>query len=294
MQEIGNALGEFIKVAEETKLCRYTSYARMCVYMDLKQAFPDTVSLFHDDIEWIQMIDYEHVPFRCRKCHDLGHLFRDCPLNRKPPTQMDSDKPTSVRFTKVVNRRRGHKKSAANTRTIPANPAKPSTRNSFVALDSTDIQEPKNPPSKEKETSKEKLEETSPMPRGSQISKSIPYSQIKNPAWGFLEMEVDNPAPSSKTVEVTSKDYQEPQLMEEDPENIDIGELDILGLEQACKTGNFDKIPDRQVDNLVEVLTVHKRNTLLGYRLAVRGMEISSPKTTKSEVGKLLSKELSE
>lgn len=53
LQEIGNALGEFIKVAEETKLCRYTSYAWICVYMDLKQALPDMVSLFHDDIEWI-------------------------------------------------------------------------------------------------------------------------------------------------------------------------------------------------------------------------------------------------
>jgi len=53
LQAIGNALGEFIKVAEETKLCRYTSYAWIYVYMDLKQALPDTVSLFHEDVEWI-------------------------------------------------------------------------------------------------------------------------------------------------------------------------------------------------------------------------------------------------
>jgi len=105
------------------------------------------------------------------------------------------------------------------------------------------------------------------MPGGSQISKSIPHPQIKNLAWGFLEMEVDIPAPSSKTVEVTSKDYQEPELMEEDPENINIGELDILGLEKACKTGNFDKIPDRQVDNLVEVLTRAQKKHSLGVQI---------------------------
>jgi len=117
LQDIGNSLGQFIKVAEETKLCRYTSYARICVYMDLKKALLDMVGLFYEDVEWIQLIYYEHVPFRCRKCHDLGHLYRDCPLNRKPPPQMDPDNLTSDRFTKVMNHRRGHKKSIANTKT---------------------------------------------------------------------------------------------------------------------------------------------------------------------------------
>lgn len=70
---------------------------------------------------------------------------------------MDSDKPSSDGFTKVVNCRQGHKKSAANTRTISANPEKPSTSNSFDALASIDIQELENPPSKEKDFSKEKL-----------------------------------------------------------------------------------------------------------------------------------------
>lgn len=77
-------------------------------------------------------------------------------------------------------------------------------------------------------------------------------------------MEVDNPEPSSKTLKGREEPSQEPQIMEEDPENIDIGELDILGLEQACKTGNFDKIPDQQVDNLVEVLNRAQKKYSLG------------------------------
>lgn len=28
------------------------------------------------------MLDYEGVPFRCRRCHKVGHLFKDCPLNK--------------------------------------------------------------------------------------------------------------------------------------------------------------------------------------------------------------------
>lgn len=32
-------------------------------------------------MEWVQSLDYEHIPFRCRKCNEYGHLFRHCPLN---------------------------------------------------------------------------------------------------------------------------------------------------------------------------------------------------------------------
>jgi hypothetical protein len=31
--------------------------------------------------EWSQTLDYEHIPFHCRKCHEHNHLFQECPLN---------------------------------------------------------------------------------------------------------------------------------------------------------------------------------------------------------------------
>lgn len=91
LKEIGNGLGEFVKAAEETKLRRYTSFAQICIFMRLDNALSDAVSLFHDDFEWIQPLDYEHVPFRCYKCHDHGHLFRDCPQNSKSTVSEASD-----------------------------------------------------------------------------------------------------------------------------------------------------------------------------------------------------------
>jgi len=48
--------------------------------MDLSRAFLDEIILEVYDQEWVQVVDYEHVPFRCRKCQEHGHLFKDCPL----------------------------------------------------------------------------------------------------------------------------------------------------------------------------------------------------------------------
>src|ERR1700728_4655392 len=87
------------------------------------------------------MFDYEHVPFRCRKCHALGHLFRDCPLNNKPETQNNQEPQSQDGFTKVTNRRRGSKKSNASPKTAPEDKSQPSTSNSFGVLSNTKTQE---------------------------------------------------------------------------------------------------------------------------------------------------------
>lgn len=110
LKSIGNGLGEFIKAAEETKLRRYTSYARICIYMKVGHALSDTVSLLHDDFECIQPLDYEHIPFCCRRCHAHDHLFRDFPLNMMPKTTETGNKSDPEGFTKVASRKRDSKK----------------------------------------------------------------------------------------------------------------------------------------------------------------------------------------
>lgn len=149
LQEIGNVLGEFIKVAEETKLRRYTYYAQIYVYMRLSKALSDAVSIYHDDVEWVQLIDYEHVPFRCRRCHALGHLFRDCPLNKKPSSPSAPDKSEFDGFTKVANRKKNHKKPASNPKMPQSSSSKPSTSNNFEALARQNDLNSENPASPE-------------------------------------------------------------------------------------------------------------------------------------------------
>lgn len=79
---IGNKLGRFFKASEATRRGKYTTFARICVEMDLSGALLDEVILEFFDEEWVQTVDYEHIPFRCRRCHEQGHIFRDFPLSK--------------------------------------------------------------------------------------------------------------------------------------------------------------------------------------------------------------------
>ena len=174
LKDIGNGLGEFIRVAEETKMCRYTSYARICVFMRLNEALSESVSLSHRDEEWIQPLDYEHVPFRCRECHALGHLFRDCPLNAKANTPDPSEALTQDGFTKAPSRRRAYKKPTNGHKPQQNNNHGLATKNSFEILAQTSDEHPP-------------ISETSPAPPSSSsnpppsASSSKPQPPIINP-----------------------------------------------------------------------------------------------------------------
>ena len=63
LRDIGNSIVEFVKLVEKTRHQRYTTYAGICVYMDLSKDLPEGVSLNWEDKEWMQQIDYEQLPF---------------------------------------------------------------------------------------------------------------------------------------------------------------------------------------------------------------------------------------
>jgi hypothetical protein len=51
--------------------------------MDVSGALPEEVCLEFRDEEWIQSINYEQIPFKCRRFHEHGHLLRECSLIKK-------------------------------------------------------------------------------------------------------------------------------------------------------------------------------------------------------------------
>jgi len=120
--------------------------------MKLGKALTDSVSLLQDECEWIQPIDYEHVPFRCRRCHAHGHLFRDCPLNAPPKSTDNGGKSDLEGFTKVASRKKHTKKPPTAPKNVTPFSDVSSSSNSFDILSNLDMPET-DPPSIAKTTS---------------------------------------------------------------------------------------------------------------------------------------------
>jgi hypothetical protein len=133
---IGNTIGIYVKSSEATKQRRYTSYARICVYLNIAKPLPGSITLEYHDEDWSQTIDYEHIPFRCRKCHEHGHLFRECPLNTvQKEGNPESGKDKDGFVQPAGKRHQGGRKQ-------PAQVSKdPSTSNKFAILQN----QPENP-----------------------------------------------------------------------------------------------------------------------------------------------------
>ena len=63
LEDLGNRLGKFIKISKQTRAQRYTTYARICVYMGITKELPESIRMSWEDEDWLQTIDYEHIPF---------------------------------------------------------------------------------------------------------------------------------------------------------------------------------------------------------------------------------------
>ena len=60
---------------------KFISYARICIEINLNNPLPDSWEICLGASSLVQQLDYEYLPFRCRICHEYGHLLRQCPRN---------------------------------------------------------------------------------------------------------------------------------------------------------------------------------------------------------------------
>ena len=79
LQSIENSLGRYIDKAEPKG--PLFACARIYVEVDLEKGLPEGVDLLMDGWEFYQKVDYEQLPFKCRKCHEYGHFVKNCPAS---------------------------------------------------------------------------------------------------------------------------------------------------------------------------------------------------------------------
>lgn len=70
----------------------------------------DEVILEVYDEEWVEKVDYEHIPFRCRKFHENGNLLRDFPLSKVEIKRNPNIMKEIEGFHKVAHKGRNGKK----------------------------------------------------------------------------------------------------------------------------------------------------------------------------------------
>lgn len=48
--------------------------------MDTREGLVVSSTLHYRGLVHLQKLDYKGVPFRCRRCHKVDHVYKDCPL----------------------------------------------------------------------------------------------------------------------------------------------------------------------------------------------------------------------
>jgi hypothetical protein len=77
---IGNFLGDFLEADMTFEETKQRKVARILVNLNVREGLGEEVDLRWGSYTHTQSLDYENVPFRCRRCHQYGHLVMNCHL----------------------------------------------------------------------------------------------------------------------------------------------------------------------------------------------------------------------
>jgi hypothetical protein len=86
---IGNTLGKYIDRVEPKDGLQACAW--ICVEVDLEKGLPEAINLTLDKWTYLQQVDYEQLPFKCKICHEYGHFAKHCPKSppETPPEESD-------------------------------------------------------------------------------------------------------------------------------------------------------------------------------------------------------------
>jgi len=83
-RNIGNILGTFLEADLSYLETHDKRVARILVSINLREGLAEQIKLTRGLEIITQILDYENVPFRCRRCYVYGHPASDCELPPRP------------------------------------------------------------------------------------------------------------------------------------------------------------------------------------------------------------------
>ncbi|XP_057866205.1 uncharacterized protein LOC131073721 [Cryptomeria japonica] len=84
LEAIGNALGDFLMVDIDSSSLLHSTYACLLVEMDISKGLPVEILIKTSKGSWVQSLNYERTPFRCRRSFQTGHVVAQCDRDRMP------------------------------------------------------------------------------------------------------------------------------------------------------------------------------------------------------------------
>ncbi|GLJ11886.1 hypothetical protein SUGI_0179280 [Cryptomeria japonica] len=86
-EAIGNSLGKFFMTDEGSLNLMHTTFARLFIEVDSSKDLPSKIYVLTLKGSWLQLVDYEGIPFICIRCFRIGHTVDSCDRRRvKRPT----------------------------------------------------------------------------------------------------------------------------------------------------------------------------------------------------------------
>jgi hypothetical protein len=233
---IGNTLGQYVKASEATKHRKYTSYARICVYMNISKALPGSITLEYQDEDWQQTLDYEHIPFRCRRCHEHGHLYRDCPLIKTPARASEIMQKDG--FTVVASKKRNTTKKP-----LPEQKQNVETRNPYEILKHLPEEEEVQDPHNNQEQKKDNQPTPAPPPNTQDT-----HPEDKGEGDGDTPMQLDER---------------------------DLAGIDLEKLEEALNQKNLQNLPEEQLRKVHKIFLNSSAGSSARLGIAIDAQSIS-------------------
>jgi hypothetical protein len=106
LRNIGNTLGRYIDRTEPREGIQ--ACVCLCVEVDMEKGLPEVIQLDLDNWWYIQKVDYEQLPFKCKACHEYGNF-----VNNFPRTKIDQPEERDQEQWKQTKRKKASGKAVA-------------------------------------------------------------------------------------------------------------------------------------------------------------------------------------
>jgi len=119
LREIGNIIGNFLEADLSFLENKQREVARILVNVNIREGLAEDLQMIWGPFVYKQVLDYENVPFRCRRCHAYGHPAAECIQPLRTGSKFKKKQP----FGKAVEEKDDNGMSAEaqpETRSAPA------------------------------------------------------------------------------------------------------------------------------------------------------------------------------